>query len=330
MASPVPVVPYDPELGDILGKLPYVPWISADQIQDLRKDGFLGIVVTAESLIAEAPSPFRHHEVKVPRPHGAELVMSVFTPTGSEELARPCIYHIHGGGMFLGDRFLGVSGAMHWSAACGAVIVSVEYRLAPEHPDPVPVEDCYAGLVWVVEHAAELGVDPAKILVGGTSAGGGLTAGVTLLARDRKGPALCGQLLNCAMLDDRMETFANKQWTEGNIWNAKSNVMGWTALLGDRRGGEGVSIYAAPGRATDLSGLPPTFIDVGSADIFRDDDVAYAQKLWAHGIQTELHVWPGGFHGFDMLAPQANLAKIATAAQVSWVSRLFKPWAPPA
>ncbi len=172
-----------------------------------------------------------------------------------------------------------------------AVLVSVEYRLAPEHPDPAPVEDCYAGLKWVSEHATELGINPDHIIISGGSAGGGIAAGVTLLARDRKGPSIFAQQLLYPMLDDRCNNVSNNQFPEEGTWTRRVNIMGWDSLLPGTRGTGNVSIYAAPARAKDLSGLPPAFIEVGSAEPFRDEDVAYATKLWEDGVHAELHVW---------------------------------------
>ena len=162
------------------------------------------------------------------------------------------------------------------------------------------------------------------MLVGG-SAGGGLAAAVALLARDRGGPALAGQLLMCPMLDDRNDTPSARQMADLPMWNRKANEVGWTALLGSARGGPDVSPYAAPARAEDLSGLPPTFIDVGSTDTFRDEDVDYAERIWLAGGVAELHVWPGGFHGFGGIAPNAGIPKAAVAARVDWLRRLLTP-----
>jgi acetyl esterase/lipase len=203
----------------------------------------------------------------------------------------------------------------------------VEYRLAPETPHPGPVEDCYAGLTWVAGHAAELGIDPGRIIVGGVSAGGGLSAAVALLARDRiardgSGPALAGQLLMCPMLDDRNDTPSAWQMNVGP-WNRAANAVGWTALLGEAQGGPDVSVYAAPARATDLSGLPPAFIDVGSAETFRDEAVAYASRIWQAGGSAELHVWPGGFHAFAGMVPAAAISKDSAEAPARWLRRLL-------
>ena len=181
--------------------------------------------------------------------------------------------------MIIGDRFTGIEGILDWAEAFGVTVVSLDYRLAPEHPDPAPVEDAYAGLVWTFEHSAELGIDPDRIVIAGTSAGGGLAAGVILLARDRRGPAPCAQLLMSPMLDDRNETVSSHQYTKTGSWSRESNDTGWDALLGDRRKTDRVTVYAAPSRATDLGGLPSAFVDVGSAEVFRDEAVAYASRL---------------------------------------------------
>ena len=215
------------------------------------------------------------------------------------------------------DRVLDLAGPV------GAAVVSVEYRRAPETPHPGPVEDCYVGLVWLAGHAAELGVDRDRIVVAGGSAGGGLAAGVALLSRDRRGPALTGQLLCCPMIDDRNDTPSAHQMADQPMWNRSANEVGWTALLGEQRGTAGVSPYAAPARADDLSGLPPAYIDVGSTDTFRDEDVDYASRIWLAGGVAELHVWPGGYHGFEGIAQQAGISQAAVAARSDWLRRLF-------
>jgi len=234
----------------------------------------------------------------------------------------PAIYHIHGGGMIVGDNRFGLVEMMNLAEPMGMAVVSVEYRLAPETPHPGPVEDCYAGLAWLSAHAHELTIDPDRIVIGGASAGGGLAAGVTLMARDRNGPAILAQLLLSPMLDDRNDSASSRQMRGLGIWDGSSNETGWNALLGDGvGGGPDVSPYAAPSRAADLSGLPSTFIDVGSAETFRDEDVAYASRMWQAGGRVELHVWPGGFHGFDVVAPHAAISQDAIAARAAWLRR---------
>jgi acetyl esterase/lipase len=261
-------------------------------------------------------------EVVVQGYQGVDLVASVIARSDKSTIG-PGIYHVHGGGMIAGNRMVGVSQVVPWIVEHNAVAVTVEYRLAPEFPDPYPIEDCYAGLLWTAEHAAEIGIDFDRLIIAGASAGGGLAAGVALMARDRNGPKLAGQVLICPMLDDRDQTPSTLQFDSAGIWIRSSNLVGWNALLADRRGTGDVSIYAAPARATDLTELPPTFIDCGSAELFRDEDVAYATNLWCAGVQTELHVWPGGFHGFDMVAPHTGLARAATVTRNAWVAKLF-------
>ncbi|MFT3765916.1 MAG: alpha/beta hydrolase [Minicystis sp.] len=259
----------------------------------------------------------------IPGPAGApDLTVSIFRRTDAAGPA-PGIFHTHGGGMIIGSRLTGMDPFLDWVEQLGVVVVSVEYRLAPEHPHPAPVEDCYAGLVWTAQNAEALGIDPRRLVIAGASAGGGLAAAVALMARDRKGPALAAQLLIYPMLDDRNDTPSAIQMEGVGVWDRTSNDTGWTALLGAARGGPDVSPYAAPARATDLSGLPPAFIDVGSAETFRDEDIAYASRIWQCGGVCELHVWPGAFHGFDSLAPQAALSQAARAARLAWFRRVL-------
>jgi acetyl esterase/lipase len=223
--------------------------------------------------------------------------------------------------MVLGNNRVGADALAEWAEELGIVGVSVEYRLAPEHPHPAPVEDCYAGLVWTGKHADELGIDPSRLVIAGGSAGGGLAAGTALMARDRGGPALSHQMLMCPMLDDRGITPSSQELDGEGVWDRTSNLTGWTALLGDARGGPDVSPYAAPARAQDLAGLPATFIDVGSVETFRDEDIDYAARLSQAGVSVEFHMWPGGFHGFDGLAPQTALARAARAARLAYLRR---------
>jgi len=197
----------------------------------------------------------------------------------------------------------------------GVPMLVVDYRVAPEHPHPTPVEDCYAALRWLTENASALGVDPTRIAVMGDSAGGGLAAGVSLLARDRGGPPIAQQLLIYPMLDDRTRT-PDPQLVPFLTWTYDDNVTGWAALLGDSAGIDAVSPYAAPARATDVSGLPDTYIDVGELDIFRDEDIAYARRLSDAGVPTELHLHPGCPHAFEALARGADIAQRAIGDRV--------------
>ncbi len=220
------------------------------------------------------------------------------------------VLFIHGGGMIFGLEHVGATcdlAVRGYVAASGVPMLVVDYRVAPEHPHPTPVEDCYAALMWLVEQRTTLGVDPARLAVMGESAGGGLAAGVCLMARDRGGPAVAQQLLIYPMLDDRTTT-PDPALLNFLTWTYEDNITGWRALLGDRAGGEDVSQYAAPARATDLAGLPHTYLDVGDLDIFRDEDITYARRLADAGVPTELHVHPGCPHIFETLAPDADVA----------------------
>lgn len=320
MSEVLPPVPFDPELEVFLKAMPDTGMgFRLEDVPKLRESSRQ--FTTDEQLAADG---FTVEHRAVPGPQGApEVPLAIVRPaelTG----ALPVIYSIHGGGMIMGDhrQALDVMGA-EWGRELGCAIVSVDYRLAPENPHPAPVQDCYAGLRWVAEHGAEHGFDPERVVLTGGSAGGGLAAAVALMCRDLDGPKLIGQLLQSPMLDDRNDTPSAHQMRGLGIWDQQANEVGWTALLGEARGGEDVSPYAAPARAEDLSGLPPTYIDVGSAETFRDEDVAFATRIWQAGGIAELHVWPGGFHGFRMF-PDAHLSKSAAAARTDWLRRLFQ------
>jgi acetyl esterase/lipase len=319
-----PPVPFDPELAAALSAL-------GDQISPSITPAAIALAREADAPMMPPPTDeelsrggtYTVAERTVPGPADApDISLLICTPVGVDG-ARPAIYHTHGGGMVFGDNRAGALEMVETASRYGAVVVSVEYRLAPETPHPGPVEDVYAGLVWTAKNAAELGIDPDRIVIAGGSAGGGLTAALGLLARDRGGPAVFGQMLLCPMLDDRNNTVSSLQMAGRGVWDHTANETGWGALLGDAAGGPDVSPYAAPARATDLSGLPPTFIDVGSAETFRDEDVAYATAIWQAGGRAELHVWPGGYHGFDMFAPAAAVSQDAKAARLRWLDRLL-------
>jgi acetyl esterase len=188
------------------------------------------------------------------------------------------------------------SNAVRLANDLGAVVVSVEYRLAPENPYPAAIEDCDAALCWVHEQASELGVDPTRVAVVGSSAGGGLAAGLNLLARDRGGPPICFQFLGIPEIDDRLDTPSMQQFVDTPMWTRASAEQSWRRYLGDLYGGD-VPAYAAPARATDLSGLPPTYVSTMEYDPLRDEGIIYALRLLQAGVSVELHSFPGTFHG---------------------------------
>ncbi|MGW4755986.1 alpha/beta hydrolase [Streptomyces chartreusis] len=316
--------PFDPELAAALELIKDVisPGLTMDEIAEVRQGA--GIQLLAE-LDLTMDGYFEVEDRAVPGPVGApEISLLICRPASPVDAGpRPVIYHVHGGGMIIGNNRVGVDAPLAWAKELDAVVVSVEYRLAPEHPHPAPIEDVYAGLEWTAAHAGEFGGDAGRIVVAGASAGGGLSAALALLARDRKGPELIGQMLMCPMLDDRNDSPSTYQMAGLGVWDRTANETGWTALLGERRGGPDVSPYAAAARAEDLSGLPPAFLDVGSAETFRDEVVAYASRIWQAGGVAELHVWPGGFHGFDGFAPQAGVSRACRGAHVGWLRRLL-------
>jgi acetyl esterase/lipase len=240
---------------------------------------------------------------------GTELAATWYRRSTADQPGSAALY-IHGGGLIFGLEHVGAMcdiNVRDYVAASGVPMLVVDYRVAPEHPHPTPVEDCYTTLVWLAGHAGRLGVDPKRLAVMGDSAGGGLAAAVCLMARDRGGPAVAQQLLIYPMLDDRPVP-PDAALARFLTWTYDDNLTGWGALLGDRTGGDDVSPYAAPARATDLAGLPDTYIDVGDLDIFRDEDIAYARRLSDAGVPTELHLHPGCPHIFDTVARGADVS----------------------
>ncbi|WP_330461148.1 alpha/beta hydrolase [Streptomyces sp. NBC_00820] len=316
--------PFDPELAACLEQNKEVisPGLTPDEIGPAREEANADLLGLLDLTMDGA---FTFEDRTVPGHEGApEVSLLICRPTsGGTGTPLPVIYFVHGGGMVLGTNRAGVDGPLSWALEVGAVVVSVEYRLAPEHPYPAQIDDVYAGFRWTAAHAGEIGGDPARIVIAGSSAGGGLGAALALLLRDRQGPPAIGQLLMSPMLDDHNDTVSSRQMAGIGVWDRTANETAWTAVLGDRRGGPDVPPYASPARATDLSGLPPAFLDVGSAETFRDEVVAYASRIWQYGGDAELHVWPGGFHGFDTFAPDTALSRAARTTQLNWLTRLL-------
>lgn len=235
--------------------------------------------------------------------------------------AQPAIYWIHGGGYLAGTYDGANDTCSEWAADLAATVASPDYRLAPEHPYPAPIEDCYAGLKWLISNADSLGIDPNRVIIGGGSAGGGLAAALALLVRDRGEFSVTHQVLIYPMVDDTRST-PSSQWTTWG-WTPESNNVGWRAYLGDLFDTGDIPPYAAPTRATDLSGLPPAYISVGTLDIFLDEDIDYARRLIEAGVPTELKLYPGGPHGFDTprLNRNAELGQRAAADRKDYLRR---------
>ncbi|WP_188079158.1 alpha/beta hydrolase [Actinotalea subterranea] len=314
-AAPLPAPPFDSESAAALALTVGTPSpLTADDIGERRR-------VEA----GDAAAMTRHIEElglvrvdeEIPVADGATITLSLVhrrdrIPTS------PLIYYMHGGGMILGNRWSGADVFLEWIERYNAVVATVEYRLAPEHRFPVPQQDCYAGLRWLEDNAGRLGLTLETALLAGISAGGGLAASVAQMVRDANGPRLAGQLLLAPMLDDRV-TRSARQFPSG-IWNSTENELGWRSLLGDLYGSDDVPAYAAPARAERFDNLPPAFIEVGSAEVFRDEAVAYASDIWAAGGQAELHVWAGAFHGFQLFE-HTTLARGARDAVRNWLDR---------
>jgi acetyl esterase/lipase len=267
-----------------------------------------------------------HPEVEVsehlaPGPPGGSPVRVVRYARRSARDPAPALLHIHGGGYVLGKPEMNDAQSKLLAAGTGCVVLSVDYRLAPETPFPGAVEDCHAALKWLHAEAGALGVDTGRIVVGGESAGGGLAAALTLLNRDRDALPIVLQYLTYPMLDHRTGAGDAHIYDGVATWTAQSNRFGWTSLLG---GNAGVSPYASPARAASLAGLPPAFITVGALDLFADESLDYARRLIRDGVATELHVYPGAFHGFNQVAD----ADVTRRFQRDWraaLERAFRP-----
>lgn len=290
----------DPELTPVVTQLPIRDY---SDIPGTRET--IAKVLADARAAWEPPTDVERSDHLVAREGGPAVPVRVYRPTGSDEL--PCLYWIHGGGHVLGSIDQDDAALSHIVTAVNCVAVSVEWRQSPEHPYPAEPDDCYAGLRWVFEHAGDLGVDRDRIAIGGASSGGGTAAAIALRARADPGIDLVFQLLVYPMLDDRSSTPSSRAITYPTVWNTTSNSLAWRAYLSEVDGEP--PPYAAPARATDLTGLPPAFVAVGDLDLFLDEDLGYARRLLETGVPTELHVYPGAVHGFDSFAPGAGITR---------------------
>lgn len=286
---------------DLLAFVDQMPsLVLSDEILPLMRQGFGTRVAIEEDPAALATIDAVRRTL--PGKAGDPEVNIVLYRPRAAGVVRGAILHIHGGGYVSGDAHSMIPVYRRMATALDCVIVSVDYRLAPETRFPGAVEDCHAAMTWLFAEADALGADRARIGVMGESAGGGLAAALALLARDRGEHALAFQHLIYPMIDDRT-CFAEEpnRYAGEYVWTPASNRFGWRSLLGTEPGGPDVSPYAAAARASDLSGLPPTFINTGALDLFVDEDIAYAQRLIRAGVPTELHVYPGAYHGFHFV-----------------------------
>ncbi|GAA3568151.1 alpha/beta hydrolase [Microlunatus spumicola] len=312
----MPRHPIDPEsLGPLEADLAVLPG-GLGSIPDIVERRARAKTLPGAAEVVDDPRVTKEDRT-VPGPSGEpDVRVRIYRPVAASG-ALPGVYVIHGGGMIMGEVDGEDPVATMLCVELTAVVVSVEYRLAPEHPYPAGPEDCYAGLVWTAAHADELGIDPARLAVYGGSAGGGLAIATALMARDRSGPGLRLLMALYPMVDDRNETPSSRDVTDVGAWDRSTNVEAWGWYLGGRE----ADAYAAPSRATDLGGLPPTYIDVGTVDLFLDEDVELAQRLLQAGVPTELHVLPGSYHASERRAPEAALSRRIWALRVGALRR---------
>ena len=245
-----------------------------------------------------------------------KLRLRIYKPL-SVNASTPVLLWMHGGGYLIGKPEQDDGICAGYVRELGVTVVSVDYRLTPKYPFPAPLDDCYAALKWIKSHADELNIDPKRIVVGGNSAGSGLAAALAQLAFDRKEIEIAFQLLIYPMLDDRTVLRTDIDDSNNVAWNHPSNRFGWESYLGQKCGLDDVPAYSVPARRADLSGLPPAWIGVGDLDIFHDEDVAYARRLKENGVECELKVIEGAFHGFDVFDPQLPIVQEFRTSQIA-------------
>jgi triacylglycerol lipase len=305
----------DPQIAPLLD-MPSLD-LTAESLPEIRANPMF----TGEDL---PPPPFPVREAFAPVPDAPDVRLLVMDPP-SRAKGRAAILFIHGGGMVVGSADSALSDMPRMALEHDCVIVSVDYRLAPETPFPGPQEDNYGALLWLVDHAGELGVDPPRIVVMGGSAGGGLAASLTLMARDRGGPSLAGQVLIYPMLDWRTggadDPYRNRHTGEF-IWTREKNRFGWAALRGDYQPTDERKHWFSPALAETLADLPPAYIATGALDLFLDENLDYARRLIDCGVRTELHVYPGAIHAFDMV-PDTDLGDQAAMDMKRALARLL-------
>lgn len=309
-------MPYavDPAYRPMMGFLPQLDVADAEKARAVIRS-----MKTEDPMAAVPPGVVVHHRT-APGTDGSGIELVVFEPETLTAQPLPCVVYFHGGGFVFGDATTDVRVPSALAANLGAVVVSVNYRLAPEHPFPAPFDDAFDALTWIAGDN-DLGIDPTRIVLAGISAGAGLAAAVALKARDAGGPAVIFQALDSPVLDDRLLTTSATEYTDSPLWNRQNGIDSWRHYLGADAERSTTSEYAAPARAADLRGLPPTYIAVTSFDPLRDEGINYAQRLTQAGVATELHLYPGTFHGSSGVFPQAAISQRIDADYTAAIRR---------
>lgn len=317
---------HDPEFAKALE--PLLPMLAARPTPELHdvqahREMILSFFESTMGPLPNFPDEISVDTLTVKSYDGADItVFHTYRKEAPSGAPTSAVIHVYGGGMIAGSADLFIKAVSLKARATRAQFFLVDYRKAPENPHPAPTEDVYAALKWLNENAAKFNVDPARIGIYGVSAGGGIAAGVAIMARDRQlSPPLAKQVLSCPMLDDR-NLYPIDGVEELAFWKVGDNITGWTALLGDKVGKEGVSPYAAPARVESVEGLPPIYIDVGEIDIFKAEDIEYIMRFAKANISAEFHLYPGVPHGWEGLAPDLPVSKRAIENRIRALSSI--------
>lgn len=316
----------DPELLIAMEEQQQIPFDIWEDLNRTRATFKKGLKAMMKDIPFMENIPFEDHKVPGLEPGDPEVQVRVYQPQDYQpqniEGPMPAMLWMHGGGYVMGTIEVEVPMMQIMANSIGCTMVAVEYRLAPEHPFPAPLNDCYAALSWLYNNAEQLNIDSQRIALSGVSAGGGLAAALALMARDKGEFSPCFQLLLCPMIDDRNEEASTHFPLDDIAWNRNSNRRGWDAYLG-KSNPEDLPGYAIPSRAEDLSGLPPAYVAVGSLDLFLDENISYARRLMAAQVPTELHVFAGGTHAFEFRAPGIRLSRRAHYLNFDIIKQAF-------
>jgi len=304
----------DPEYLPMMGFIPRLDVTDAEAARALVRS------MGAPDPMAAVPAGVVVDRRTAPAADGSDIELVVFGPEHRTAQPLPCITYFHGGGFVFGDANTDVRVPSALAADLGVVVVSVNYRLAPEYPFPTPFNDAFDALTWIAGDN-DLGIDPTRIVLAGISAGAGLAAAVALKARDVGGPTVIFQALDSPVLDDRLLTTSATEYTDSPLWDRQNAIDSWHHYLGAGADRNHTSEYAAPARARDLAGLPPAYIAVTSFDPLRDEGIDYAQRLTHAGVPTELQLSPGTFHGSSGVFPQTAISQRINADYTAAIRR---------